>query len=536
MCNKVELKIPCGYEIREKVQTLSINKATNLLLSGKQSEYSKAINNFDGTATLFYSVVKCPYCGCEIPTKLLCNKADIVDRDTISDWATGQLSLLKKEKFELRLNDKKPGSRSLHCPCCKRESTKAESFYDIILSKTKDKIKISLKLSDIGELFSVCQRACINLFPPFDYHEVIVFNLKKGRIYMQIEGNKNTPVYNEDITEKPKSLSKGTLYKLIGESQALKREIKKMFRQKASFPFYSKEITLEKLCLAARFVGYERNFYYTIPFLAGTYKLFPGFVKIAKKLHKAKNVPALYKTLMLPRNKSARGILFQSPGLLFYSRELKSLYDAIENIDYFNRILSSKNIYRILIKVNRYPVICEFLTEAFRYEIGSVVINQIINHFESLSLYAIKYMSMSDSAKKLERQNKKWLSLCPRLAHETDCNNVPDTIRCIPEKDIADCVIDGFEFSWLITTNDYREAGRKMHNCLLHTYEPVVAVKRGDTYIAAISLYIFDDKRMIGDALLCYNLPVRDNPKLYIAIKEWCQIYSIEWKENNEEN
>ena len=58
---RINLQIPVGYEVLEKTQIIKMRKALDLLLSGKQSEYLKAVNNYDGTATLFYSVIKCPY-------------------------------------------------------------------------------------------------------------------------------------------------------------------------------------------------------------------------------------------------------------------------------------------------------------------------------------------------------------------------------------------------------------------------------------------------------------------------------------------
>ena len=79
------LQIPTGYEVLEKTQTIKMRKALDLLLSGKQSEYSKVVNNYDGTATLFYSVIKCPYCNGELPIKHGSNKK--ISSDRIIQWA-----------------------------------------------------------------------------------------------------------------------------------------------------------------------------------------------------------------------------------------------------------------------------------------------------------------------------------------------------------------------------------------------------------------------------------------------------------------
>ena len=89
----INLQIPTGYEVLEKTQTVKIRKALDLLLSGKQSEYSKAVNNYDGTATLFSSVIKCPYCNGELPIKHATNEK--INRNRIIEWGTGQLNLFE---------------------------------------------------------------------------------------------------------------------------------------------------------------------------------------------------------------------------------------------------------------------------------------------------------------------------------------------------------------------------------------------------------------------------------------------------------
>ena len=98
----INLQIPAGYEILEKTQTIKMRKALDLLLSGKQTEYSKAINNYNGTATLFYSVIKCPYCGDELPIKHTPNEK--LNRDRIIQWGSGQLTLFECENSELFIN------------------------------------------------------------------------------------------------------------------------------------------------------------------------------------------------------------------------------------------------------------------------------------------------------------------------------------------------------------------------------------------------------------------------------------------------
>ncbi len=119
---RINLQIPVGYEVLEKTQIIKMRKALDLLLSGKQSEYLKAVNNYDGTATLFYSVIKCPYCNGELPIKHMPNEK--TDRDRIMQWGSGQLTLFECENSELSINEISFANKTNRCPCCKKESEK----------------------------------------------------------------------------------------------------------------------------------------------------------------------------------------------------------------------------------------------------------------------------------------------------------------------------------------------------------------------------------------------------------------------------
>ena len=88
-------------------------------------------------------------------------------------------------------------------------------------------------------------------------------------------------------------------------------------------------------------------------------------------------------------------MIFTNPGLLFYYYEIKRLYEAINNIDYFNRLLSLDHIYFILAKINCYPGICDFIREAFKYESGTVVIKQIENNFYNFARRKFKHIEFS---------------------------------------------------------------------------------------------------------------------------------------------
>ena len=530
MCDQIILKVSSGYEIIEKEQTVKINKAVDLLLSGKQSEYSAAVNNYDGTATLYYSVVKCPQCDCQIPIKRNIESSTILNRDAIVQWASGQVTMSQKDHQVLSLGEKRAYPPKLCCPCCTQGSPEAKEYYDIMVSKDGWKIKVSRKIYDIGELLQLCWTNIVNLDMSLAYCETLVFNLKNGHTYIQLENSEGRPLCVRDLTENPQLLQKGIIYKLILNNQSLRREIKRKFKEKAPFHFCSREISLEKLVLATRFVGFKESFYGAIPFMVGTYKMFPGFKNISKKMHAASRVPQLYKDLNLPTNKATRRIIFENPGLMFYHNELKKLYHIVNNIDYFNKILSFRHIYLILAKMNCYPVLCDFLADAFKYENNAVVMKLMARQFYVLSTYAFHYMAMNDMSKKMERNREKWLGKCAGEEWYDYEASLPSVIRVAHIPDIGNCKIEGYRFKWLANTSDYKDAGRKLNNCLANVYRPVIAIKKNNQYVAAMAL---DREKCtkITETAMYRNQPVTDDYELCRVIRKWCEKFNIEWEE-----
>ena len=529
----INLQIPIGYEVLEKTQTLNIRKALDLLLSGKQSEYSKAINNYNGTATLFYTVIKCPYCNGELPIKNASTKK--MSRDRILQWGLGQLSLFESENSGLFINKILFADKTSYCPCCKKESKKATCYYNITITKKHGKIIISCLLDNVDELLNTDWFEDIELNVPFVYYETTVFNMYSGHTYVRITDQKGNIVCVRDITENPDFIRNGILYNLILTSQKLRKDIKKVFKGTAAFAFYSRVITFENLVIATRFVGYDKEFYNSIPFCMESYKIFPGFKSIAKKLHFAKNIPALYKQLNLPTGEPARTIILSNPGLIFYHNEIKKLYNAINNLDYFNSILSFNHIYFILAKINCYPVISDFIHEAFKYENSSVVMWQMSNHFYSLSVYGIRYMAMKEDVRKMERMRKNWLSLCTKYTYSDYSSVLPSLIRFEPCDEILDCEIDGYRFEWLVTSSDYKKAGQIMHNCLESRYQPTIVIKSYGIYIAAISFDILSYKK-ITQAIMYDNRHISNSIPLCVAIRKWCKRYNVEWDEYEDED
>ena len=527
---KKQLELSTGYKLIEKSQTLPITEASDLLLSEKQYNYFSATNNFDKTATLFYFVLKCPYCEHEVALK---HFSSPIDLDVVNFWSTWQLSAFSDNHHILKLSEPKEYNL-MYCPNCKKESNKSTTDYLITVEKIKSKIILSHKIVDIGETLQTFWIDKIELNAPFHYYKTLIFNLKNGHTYIKIEDKLKNPVYIRDITQNPTLLKNELISNLISSNQHLRKVLSELFNSLSPLAFSPDEITLEKLVMSTQFVGYEKSFYYTIPFFAKTYKIFPGFKKIAKRVHTSGKVPLLYNQLKLPSHKSTRRIIFSNPGLLFYYREIILLYNAINNVDYFNRVLKLQHIYLILAKINCFPIIAQFISEAIQFDNIGSVINKISTAFESLCTYALNYMSMSESCKKQERKQNRWIQSYNQYSYGYFTSLLPSIIRFIPPKQINNCEIDGYNFEWLITSHDYITASQKMNNCLDITYQPVIVVRSKSNYIAAISFDALNYNK-IDCALMCDNRDVHNSAPLCDAIRKWCHKFNIQWDEYDDD-
>ena len=94
---------------------------------------------------------------------------------------------------------------------------------------------------------------------------------------------------------------------------------------------------------------------------------------------------------------------------------------------------------------------------------------------------------------------------------------------------IVDCNIDGYDFFWLRSSNEYEIAGKKLKNCLASwgvDNSPVVCVKKGEQYVAAIEIL----NGMIVQARAYKNTSIECDRNLSLAFEKWQKKYHVEWE------
>jgi hypothetical protein len=99
-----------------------------------------------------------------------------------------------------------------------------------------------------------------------------------------------------------------------------------------------------------------------------------------------------------------------------------------------------------------------------------------------------------------------------------------------PAAEIPDCVVDGYTFFWLRSSNDYAYAARMLNNCLREWKPhnaPVVCVRVGNHYLAAIEVRYPYVEQAFGRS----NAPISHDPFLEQAIYGWMERYRLQWSD-----
>ena len=151
--------------------------------------------------------------------------------------------------------------------------------------------------------------------------------------------------------------------------------------------------------------------------------------------------------------------------------------------------------------------------------------------WEEMLSTAINYSCVSAEVRKMTQKAWKENSI---IGMRISRKAVFSTPMNKPEEEIVDCCIDGYDFFWLRNSNDYTIAGDKLQNCLTMwsiQSSPVVCVKKGDEYVAAIEI----SGKTVIQAKGWRNTDIEDNEELQRVFYKWLKQYNMEWKPEEDE-
>ena len=319
------------------------------------------------------------------------------------------------------------------------------------------------------------------------------------------------------LTEKRLPLEGWLMSREIGASAKLQKALAASFGMRLHPSLRQGRAALEEWILFNRFQGYPSAFYRAVPFAEGSRAPAEGFGELATLLADKDGAPAVYERFGLPRKKAVRRAIFESPGLLFYARELAAL--PFHNPDVLLRLIRSPDIFRLLSILHTLPGVSAFLGDlvAQKGEVGAWRL--LSRHLDSLVDTASKYLLFSAKDRSFALRKNPfeavWEGQVGRIVHSFPVAQLPG------EKSVDGCV-GKFRFAALRATFEYREAGTQLHNCLRWgncDRGRVIGVKVGNRYVAAIEL----EGDLVVQAEAAGGRPIHRTGELAAAFRSWAE-------------
>ncbi|MGM9553712.1 MAG: hypothetical protein ACI3V2_05355 [Faecousia sp.] len=528
-----------GFTVEERKTVIPCDAAGGILTPVLQKKSTSAELKED-TIILTKHVVLCPCCGKETPAYQeflgkAATVASIKSQSFIESWASGQRRLFDEPPAAIRFNVPVDAMEELGefvCPKCKCLLPRSSGTVEATICAGQKTIKLSRKLN-LRDLFLIDWFDGNLSLSSFALYETITFHLKNGHTFVTLEDGRSKPLMIRDISNvNTDHWYKDPIHDLIRNCKPVYRELKRQFIRAlhAPLPFAAKDLTLKNYILLTKLVGYDAAFYKTLPFAANGELLERSFLAAARKLHFAKNVPGIVKKAKLPHTKSIQKVMFENPGLLFYTAELERLWKLFDNIDLFRTFLVSHAVFRELLYLHKMPALLDFYRE-YKAVFGTPsLLKRLTAGSYRWRHYAADYLLLNAYEQKTER--KKWLYGFP--ADEESCCGktlggwVSVPIPAPSEKQSAlDCTINGFSFKRLENAAEYLQAGEELHNCLTHWEMfdgKVCGIKKAGKYVGAVEL----DGQRIVQAFTFDNEDIEENEPLFAAFTVWREINALE--------
>ncbi len=534
MSKTIELNIPLGFQLEDKIEYMKVWEAEQTLLSRKIKRYTKAVR-IGENAELHSRWLTCPHCGsryianANAPAFIQRTASGIpalrLTKEQIADWATLQMSIFdSSEKKELLIAPPITSLSKFCCANCENESYKSASVRRVTLCTGGKKLTVKCEVTQLDEILSLGWAKVDGIRISFPLFEVLTFDLNRGAVYIKMENAQGEILCRRDITQCPERLKGGAAYKLLTQNKLVQRNVKRLFQTlwETALPFGGRQLELQSLFQMTMFVGYPRRFYDSIPYGQYSFGIDKDFRSRAKRMHRAERLDTIYRNSALPQVKSLRRSLFADPGLFFYLPEVEQVWATIGDPNFMARFLQNSRVYEVLSSIHLRPGITLFIRDFCKVRGTATLLDHLQSDWRFLLSKAIDYCCMSERLR-LQTQQK-WRDKEPQES-QGNAYSIP---MCSPDETIGDCVIDGYAFVWLRNSNDYALAALQLKNCLAewrHNDSPVVGIRRKNRFVAAVEVRA----HQVVQARTYDNGSVSANPALDAVLQKWMARYHLKW-------
>ena len=526
-----------GFIVRHRTRTVEIEDAERILCSRRRRNYATALRE-DCHAVLAWDTVRCPFCGKERSAVTLgrgrvrpdaCEPAEEIDRETVRTWASPQMTLFHEA---LALNHETIPETYL-CRYCGMESQRRKGSRQLRIDSDGKKLSVSCTgAEDLGVLLplvlkskkrvptgtiSLCDRAeCVE--------ETLVFNWKRRRAYLEASVSNETVLAFDLTFSSDDVFSETLLYRLL-HTHAARRKLAHCFRDRlGALPFGEEELTPEAFVRLTRFGPLPRRFFQDIPIDEETGALDRSF-RAAERFLTSANLPELLRGAALPQIKSVRRAFFEDPALFFYLREAEKMARLLPDRNLFLRFLHGSACYPALSLLHTFPATEDFFRDFSRVRTQAGLLHMLEKERGRFGEYAVFYSALAPAARSRER--KRWEEQLPEV-HDFEFH-VPQRNR---DGSTWDACVRGYSFVTLSGQKEFDRVAGDLNNCLSTWREehatPVVGVRHGGRYCAAIEVGTLQGKPCVFQARTAGNRPIREGgADLFTAYRKWRRKYGL---------
>ena len=458
------------------------------------------------------------------------------DEDAETPGDAIHLSSGKKDFFEWALQLALPGFehdredyifRTLpdkpECPHCGYIATSTTTQYHDyrIHSTAKSTIVTQIILSSNDYVYSLPYSDTNKKEISFPVFVQLVFEHDSKKTYFALSD------INDEFLEEPFEVcsEKALINYIIGDHLSvdtpLRNKLIDIFASlfyDGAIPFDKSDITLDLLILLNTFQSYPGNFYSSIPFAGFTLRVDESFQETSAMLisNNYKDIENIYRHYSLPQKKSIRRIVFSTPALLFFAKELATI-PFQNNIDILRSLLSSDSVFAILSKLHSLPGVSLFISDLIEARGEANAWSFVKKNIPYLEYGAALYL-LSEPNKRLQMLRQKNAYFYEQfLSGITPTYSLP-----IPKNkgNIQDCRVGDYYFVSPRNTFDIMQAGIELSNCLArrqYRMNQFFFVKDNNDYVAAIEVF----RGEVIEAFRAENAPIKDDKNLFAAFTQW---------------
>ena len=485
-----KMTIPNGYRIIETKKRIPIDDGVSILSGRAQTHVTLAKKDGDDAEIVSHRIV-CPHCRAVLPAyerfHALGPTPDKLSSDTVAAWGGAQLCLWPDSADTLVFNSVYQPKGTFKCPHCHQVSFPLRGDTEVTIDETGPVTEISCTCTNIVDLLNIPWETKENARIALPFREHLTFDFESGQTRLSIS-DCNGNAFASHIINCPDDYKNSKIYQLLQRNTLVRRRLKQSFQQQwhRPLPFPERQLTPEIFIKMAAFIGYPGGFYSRIPVEGDRYRVEESFRDIAARIHTTDQFCHEIEQSRLPRCKSLRRVLYNSPDLGFYLPELELLAAWITDVNLLRTLLNRPFIYGVLAFLHTYTNadLSAFFRDYIRLKGASHLLMRMEEKHEETLLYALQYSGLNTYARQCEQ--KKWVEV-----KRISC--LPEVPCALPMRSVPfpDARISQFDFYLLRSKGEYLEAACQLRNCLsdwTETNNPVVVIRQGNNILGAIEI------------------------------------------------